>query len=45
MPKRPNILLITADDVNWDAVGAYGCPQAALDELMTRAALELGGES
>jgi len=21
-----NILLITADDMNWDAVGAYGCP-------------------
>jgi N-sulfoglucosamine sulfohydrolase len=21
----PNILLITADDMNWDAVGAYGC--------------------
>lgn len=26
MPQRPNILLITADDMNWDAVGAYGCP-------------------
>ncbi len=26
MPSRPNILLITADDMNWDAVGAYGCP-------------------
>jgi len=24
--ERPNILLITADDMNWDAVGAYGCP-------------------
>jgi len=24
--KRPNILLITADDMNWDAVGVYGCP-------------------
>lgn len=23
---RPNLLLITADDMNWDAVGAYGCP-------------------
>lgn len=23
--SRPNILLITADDMNWDAVGAYGC--------------------
>jgi N-sulfoglucosamine sulfohydrolase len=26
MTDRPNILLITADDMNWDAVGAYGCP-------------------
>ena len=26
MSQRPNILLITADDMNWDAVGAYGCP-------------------
>ena len=24
--QRPNILLITADDMNWDSVGAYGCP-------------------
>ncbi|HIM10559.1 TPA: hypothetical protein EYM26_07105 [Candidatus Poribacteria bacterium] len=23
--KKPNILLVTADDMNWDAVGAYGC--------------------
>ena len=22
---RPNILLITADDLNWNSVGAYGC--------------------
>ena len=28
MSQRPNILLITADDMNWDAVGAYGCPVA-----------------
>ncbi|MFC1453913.1 sulfatase [Verrucomicrobiota bacterium] len=26
MTQKPNILLITADDMNWDAVGAYGCP-------------------
>ncbi|MEN1682007.1 MAG: sulfatase [Planctomycetota bacterium] len=26
MPERPNILLITLDDMNWDSVGAYGCP-------------------
>jgi N-sulfoglucosamine sulfohydrolase len=25
MSTKPNILLITADDMNWDAVGAYGC--------------------
>jgi N-sulfoglucosamine sulfohydrolase len=25
MDVRPNILLITADDMNWDAVGAFGC--------------------
>lgn len=24
--SRPNIVLITADDMNWDAVGAFGCP-------------------
>jgi len=23
--SRPNILLITADDLNWNSVGAYGC--------------------
>jgi len=26
MNNKTNILLITADDMNWDAVGAYGCP-------------------
>jgi len=26
MSNQPNIVLITADDMNWDAVGAYGCP-------------------
>ena len=24
--KKPNILLITADDLNWDSIGAFGCP-------------------
>lgn len=28
--KTPNILLITADDMNWDAVGAYGGPTAGV---------------
>ncbi len=23
--RRPNILLITADDLNWNSVGSYGC--------------------
>ena len=23
---RPNVLLITVDDMNWDSVGVYGCP-------------------
>lgn len=27
-PSRPNILLITADDMNCDSVGVYGCPVA-----------------
>lgn len=27
-PKRPNILLITADDMNCDSVGVFGCPVA-----------------
>ncbi len=37
MNERPNVLLITADDMNWDAVGAYGCPDPGttpnLDQL------------
>ena len=35
--RRPNILLITADDLNWDSLGAYGCKVPGitphLDEL------------
>ncbi len=23
---RPNVIIITADDMNWDSVGCYGCP-------------------
>ena len=34
---RPNILLITADDLNWNSVGAFGCPiediTPSIDEL------------
>ena len=29
MPNKPNILLITADDLNWNSVGAYGCTTPA----------------
>ena len=38
MPDRPNILLITADDMNWDAVGAYGCPVAGTTPAIDRLA-------
>jgi arylsulfatase A-like enzyme len=35
--RRPNFLLITADDLNWDSLGAYGCKVPGitphLDEL------------
>lgn len=24
--ERPNVLLITVDDMHWDSVGAFGCP-------------------
>ena len=36
---RPNILLITTDDLNWDSVGAYGSPVTGstpnIDQLAT----------
>ena len=35
-----NILLITADDMNWDAVGAYGCPVAGTTPNLDRLASE-----
>jgi N-sulfoglucosamine sulfohydrolase len=37
---RPNILLITADDMHWDSVGAYGCPVAATTPNIDRLAAE-----
>ncbi|MFW6154284.1 MAG: sulfatase [Planctomycetota bacterium] len=40
MADRPNILLITADDMNWDAVGAYGCPVAGTTPNLDRLAGE-----
>ncbi len=38
MTEQPNILLITADDMNWDAVGAYGCTAAATTPNIDRLA-------
>ena len=36
---RPNFLIITADDMNWDSVGCYGCPlndiTPSIDKLAT----------
>lgn len=40
MRKRPNVLLITADDMNWDAVGAFGCPVAGTTPQLDRLAAE-----
>ena len=37
---RPNILLITADDMHWDSVGAYGCPVPATTPNLDRLAAE-----
>ena len=35
-----NILLITADDMNWDAVGAFGCPTQGTTPNLDRLADE-----
>ena len=40
LTARPNILLITADDMHWDSVGAYGCPVAATTPNIDRLAAE-----
>jgi len=37
---RPNILLITADDMNWDAVGVNGCPTKGTTPNLDRLAKE-----
>ena len=37
---RRNVLLITADDMNWDAVGAFGCPVAGTTPHIDRLAGE-----
>ena len=40
MSNQPNIILITADDMNWDAVGAYGCLTADTTPNIDRLASE-----
>ena len=40
MVEQPNILLITADDMNWDAVGAYGCAVAETTPNIDRLAAQ-----
>ena len=37
---KPNILLITVDDMNWDAVGAFGCPVEGITPNIDRIAEE-----
>lgn len=37
---RPNFVLITADDMNWDAVGAFGYPTAGTTPNIDRLAAE-----
>lgn len=37
---RPNLLLMTADDMNWDAVGAYGCAVPGTTPHLDRMARE-----
>lgn len=37
---RPNILFITADDMNWDSVGAFGCQVAGATPSIDRLAGE-----
>jgi N-sulfoglucosamine sulfohydrolase len=37
---KPNILLITADDMNWDSVGVYGCPVEGTTPNLDRLASE-----
>ncbi len=38
--ERPNILFITADDMNWDSVGAFGCPVPDITPNLDRLAGE-----
>ncbi len=38
--QRPNVVLITVDDMNWDSVGAYGCTLPGITPNMDRFAGE-----
>lgn len=40
MANRPNLVLMTADDLNWDSVGAYGCPVSDATPNLDRLAAE-----
>ncbi len=40
LQRRPNVLLITADDMNWNAVGAFGCPVQGTTPHLDRLAAE-----
>lgn len=39
-PKRPNLLFITADDMNHDSAGCYGCPIPELTPNLDRLAAD-----
>ena len=39
-PSRPNLLLITADDLNYDSVAAYGCAVPGVTPNIDRLARE-----
>ncbi len=38
--ERPNLLFITVDDMNWDSVGAFGCPLEGVSPNIDRLAKE-----
>ena len=35
-PGRPNVLILTVDDMNADSIGAYGCPLPNISPNMDR---------
>lgn len=38
--ERPNVVLITVDDMNWDSIGAFGCPVDDITPNIDRLASE-----